>query len=126
VGAIPTLFTILLTLKNKNMCFETKKKSWYKTNCTIDGKEEILFLNEDDLKQIYLSDGDQSGYLLPGNYCEKLTAADLQIERETKELGSCSFCGGTVVADAEKISYKGKVIKNHNPSWGACWDCGAI
>ena len=108
------------------MCFNTKPKSWYKTNCTNNGKEEILFLDEDDLRQIYLSDGDGQGYLLPGNYCEKISKEDLVIETETKELGSCSFCGGTIVADAEKISYKGKVISNHNPSWGACWDCGAI
>lgn len=106
--------------------FKTKQKSWYKTNCTIDGKEEILFLNEDDLRQIYLSDGDQTGYLLPGNYCEKLDKKDLQIETEDIELGSCSFCGGPLVGGAETTSYKGKVIKNHNPSWGACWDCGAI
>lgn len=108
------------------MCFNTKQKSWYKTNCTVTGKEEILFLDEDDLRQIYLSDGDSQGYLLPGNYCEKISPKDLQIETEAKGLGSCSFCGGTIVADAEKISYKGKVISNHNPSWGACWDCGAI
>lgn len=132
------------------MCFKTKQKSWYKTNCTIDGKEEILFLDEDDLRQafvdatikqgeylgltfsddelrqIYLSDGDQSGYLLPGNYCEKISKEELQIETETQELGSCSYCGGTIVADAETTSYKGKVIQHHYPSWGVCWDCGAI
>lgn len=106
------------------MTFKTKPRSYYATN--INGEREVLSLNDDDLKEIYLAYGDAQGNLLEGYYCERLTKADLEIETETKEFGSCSFCGGNVVAEARKVSYEGKILKNHNPSWGACWDCGAI
>lgn len=108
----------------KNSIFRTKQKSFYVTN--INGKREVLFLNEDDIHEIYLAYGDGQGHLQDGYYIEKLTKEDLNVEKKTKELGSCSFCGGTIVADAEVISYKGEIIKNHDPSWGACWDCGAV
>jgi len=106
------------------MNFISKPKSYYVTN--INGEREVLSLNEDNLKEIYLAYGNEQGYLLEGYYCERLKKEDLGIETKTKEFGSCSFCGGTVVAEARKVSYEGKILKHHNPSWGACWDCGAI
>ena len=109
------------------MTFITKiilPKSYYVTN--INGEREVLSLNEDDLREIYLAYGDGQGCLLDGYFCERLTKADLEIETKMKEFGSCSFCCGTVVAESRKVSYEGKILKNHDPSWGACWDCGAI
>ena len=103
--------------------FEQKK--WYVTNIP-DGGEYVLHLTPQNIADMYISYGDGQGHLQKGYFCEEISKDELQIETETKELGSCSFCGGSIVADAEKISYKGKVIRNHNPSWGACWDCGAI
>ena len=100
----------------------TKQKSWYKTNCNKNKVEEVLFLNEDEVAEIFNSEE----ILKKGYFCEEISKKDLEVETETKELGSCSFCSGTIVADAVKISYKKKVIKYLNPSWGACWDCGAI
>ena len=91
-----------------------KNKNLYLTN--INGKKELKLLNQDDLKDCI-----EGGILY-----EKIDRKHLVIETETKELGSCGFCGGAIVADSEKITYKGEVVKNHNPSWGACWDCGAI
>ena len=102
--------------------FNTKQKSWYKTNCNKNKVEEVLFLNEDEVAEIFNSEE----ILKKGYFCEEISKKDLEVETETKELGSCSFCNGTIVADAVKISYKKKVIKYLNPSWGACWDCGAI
>lgn len=106
------------------MCFITKPKSFYVTN--INGEREVVSLNKEERHEIYLAYGDEQGYLLDGYYCERLKKKDLDIETEAKGLGSCIYCGGTIVADAVKISYEGVVIKNRDPSWGACWDCGAI
>lgn len=101
-----------------------KNKNLYLTN--INGKREVVSLNEEERYEIYLAYGDGQGYLQEGYFCERLKKENLEIKTETKEFGSCMFCGGAIVADSEKITYKGEVVKNHNPSWGACWDCGAI
>ncbi len=106
------------------MNFISKPKSYYVTN--VNGRREVVSLNEEERYEIYLAYGDGQGYLLEGYFCERLTKADLEIETETTEFGSCSFCGGNVVAESRKVSYEGKILKNHDPSWGACWDCGAI
>lgn len=102
----------------------TKSKSYYVTN--INGEREVLFLNNNNLKEIYLAYGDGQGHLQDGYYCEKLETANLETVTKGKEFGACGFCGGMVVAEETTISFEGKVIKHHTPSWGACWDCGAI
>jgi len=102
-----------------------EQKKWYITNIP-DGGKYILHLTEENIADMYISYGDGQGQLQRGYFCEEIPKKELIIETEDIELGSCSFCGGPLVAGAEKISYKGKVISNHNPSWGACWDCGAI